>query len=412
MPLLLRRVTSRALRPSQPPNAHFSVSTCQCARQRLSRRSSSRPVQTSPENDSSLNRDGNTLLTHDRPAVPSQPPRPASSHQAISPGGASLIQPQDSATQDTSTSGPYKHVLLASKSIRYNPAAAASSSSSSNITTRTSKPYTQQLSAAEKFFSCPCKFLYSAEALRHHPMNSVTPEIAVLGSSNVGKSTLLNALVGQPRAARVSQKPGRTTLMNAYGVGPPPKTPKVLVPKGMPPPRHSLVVVDTPGYGFNSQASWGHAVMNYLQARRMLRGAVVLLSSEKKLLPEDKWILRTLAEANTPTVVVLTKADKAKNGWVERCCVLADAVQQEIDGLNQESGGKWKNVEGAASHIYITATGMESPGRLKNGGGLGGVRIAILELAGFTLQDTVTKRADTAMYTGPVVSFDDIQWKA
>ncbi|EFY90581.1 GTP binding protein (EngB) [Metarhizium acridum CQMa 102] len=302
---------------------------------------------------------------------------------------------------------PYKQVLLTSKSIRHNPAA----TSPNHITTRTGKSYTQQLSAAEKFFSSPCKFLYSAEALRHHSANNVTPEIVVLGSSNVGKSTFLNALVGQSKAARVSQKPGRTTLMNAYGVGPLPKIPRDLVPKGMPPPRHSLVVVDTPGYGFKSQASWGDAIMKYLQARRMLRGAVVLLSSEKRLLPEDRWMLRTLAEANTRTVVVLTKADKARNAWVETCSLLADVVQQEVDRLHKEFGGKWKDEEGAASRIYITAAGMESPGRLKNGGGLGGVRTAILEMAGFTLQETVTKKADTVAYTGPVVSFDDIEWR-
>lgn len=199
--------------------------------------------------------------------------------------------------------------------------------------------------------------------------------------------------------------------MNAYGIGPLPKIPRELVPKGMPPPRHSLIVVDTPGYGFRSQASWGDAIMKYLQARRMLRGAVVLISSEKRLLPEDKWMLRTLAEANTRTVVVLTKADKTRNGWAEKCGLLAETVQQELDRLNAQFGGKWRDSEGAASQIYITAAGMAGPGQLKNGGGMGGIRTAILEMAGFTLQESVTKKADTVTYTGPIVSFDDIEWK-
>jgi GTP-binding protein len=316
--------------------------------------------------------------------------------------------PPAAATQDASTSGPYKQVLLASKAIRHQPAPA----SLTHITARSTKLQIQQLSAAEKFFASPCKFLYSAEALRHHAVNNHTPEIVVLGSSNVGKSTFLNALVGQSKAARVSQKPGRTTLMNAYGVGPLPKIPRELVPKGMPPPRHSLVVVDSPGYGFRSQASWGDSIMKYLGARKMLRGAVVLLSSEKKLMAEDKWMLRTLAEANTRTVVVLTKADKARSGWVDRCGSLAQVVRQEVDSLNREFGGRWRRGDGAASQVYITAAGMESPGRLKNGGGMGGVRTAILEMAGFTLLETVTKNAETVTYTGPVVSFDDIQWKS
>ncbi|OAQ74184.1 GTP binding protein (EngB) [Pochonia chlamydosporia 170] len=384
--------------------APFSVSANQCIRQRPTRRPVSRPTQKPLDQDSGLQKNqepqpSSTISQQQTPTT--SPPRTSST---------STVQPQQhesTAPQDTSISGPYKQTLLACKSVRHEP----NPSSPYHVTARTTKPQLQQLSAAEKFFAPPCKFLYSAEALRHHSINNHIPEIVVLGSSNVGKSTFLNALVGQGKAARVSQKPGRTTLMNAYGIGPLPKIPRELVPKGMPPPRHSLIVVDTPGYGFRSQASWGDAIMKYLQARRMLRGAVVLISSEKRLLPEDKWMLRTLAEANTRTVVVLTKADKTRNGWAEKCGLLAETVQQELDRLNAQFGGKWRDSEGAASQIYITAAGMASPGQLKNGGGMGGIRTAILEMAGFTLQESVTKKADTVTYTGPIVSFDDIEWK-
>ncbi|OAA51575.1 GTP-binding domain, HSR1-related protein [Metarhizium rileyi] len=411
--LSMRRAVSRQLRPCRHVLAFtcpFSVSAGRPIRQRPHRPSSSRPVQRPVEEDRSLdNRDQATFLSDNPPAAQLRQQSPLSSRQAVSPTSTSQPHqlPEPPTPQDTSTSGPYKKVLLASKTIRYKPASA----SPGHLTALTTKPQNLQLSAAEKFFASPCKFLYSAEALRHHSMNNLTPEVVVLGASNVGKSTFLNALVGQTRAARVSQTPGRTALMNAYGVGPLPKMPRELVPKGMPPPRHSLILVDTPGYGFRSQASWGDAIIKYLHARRMLRGAVVLLSSEKKLLPEDKWMLRTLAEANTRTLVVLTKADKMKNRWVDRCGLLADAVQQEVDGLNTELGSRWKDKDSTASHIHITAAGMARPGRLKNGGGLGGVRAAILEMAGFTLQETVTKKPDTVTYTGPVVSFDDIQWK-
>lgn len=200
--------------------------------------------------------------------------------------------------------------------------------------------------------------------------------------------------------------------MNAFGVGPLPKIPRASVPKGTAPPKHSLVLVDTPGYGYRSQASWGDAVVKYLQSRRMLRGAVVLLSSEKKLLPEDRWMLRTLAEANTRTVVVLTKADKGRAGWTDKCVSMADAIQSELDVLDQEFGGRWRDSDGAASRIiYVTSAGMDASGKLRNGAGMGGVRTAILEMAGFTLQDTVAKKAETVTYSGPIVSFDDIQWK-
>ncbi|KAK2592016.1 hypothetical protein QQS21_010287 [Conoideocrella luteorostrata] len=337
--------------------------------------------------------------------TPQTTPSPRLPHNSTS----STTQPHSH--PDTSTAGPYKQILLASKLIYHQPPTINLDSAQSHITARTTKPQIQQLLAAEKFFSSRYKFLYSAETLRHHPPNSHTPEIIILGASNVGKSTFLNALVGSSTAARVSQKPGRTTLMNAFGVGPPPKIPRELVPKGTLPPRHSLVLVDTPGYGYKSQASWGDAIVKYLQNRRVLRGAVVLLSSEKKLLPEDRWMLRTLAEANTRTVVVLTKADKARGGWAEKCGLLADVVQQELDTLHLEFEGRWRDSQGPAAQTYITSAGMERPGKLGNGGGMGGVRTAILEMAGFTLQERVTKKLDTVTYSGPIVSFDDIQWK-
>lgn len=306
-------------------------------------------------------------------------------------------------------SGPYKEVLLQSKCICYQT---HHDGSLPHITTDLTKQQNRSLSAAERFFSQPSKFLYSAETFRHHAINDHVPEIVVLGSSNVGKSTFINALVGSVTAARVSQKPGHTTLMNAYGVGPPPKVPKELVPKGSAPPRHGLVVVDTPGYGFRSQATWGDAIMKYLQARRMLRGAVLLLSSEKKLQSGDEWVLRALAETNTRTIVALTKADKARSAWVDQCEPLAHVVQSKINDLHNESGCRWHDSPGPASPVYIIAAGMDSPGKLRNGGGMGGVRAAVLDMAGFTLQrESMAKKAETLTYAGPLVSFEDIQWK-
>lgn len=272
----------------------------------------------------------------------------------------------------------------------------------------------QQMVAAGKFFEQQgCKFLYSAEALRHHARNDHIPEIVVLGASNVGKSSFLNALLGRPGVARVSSRPGMTTLLNAYGVGPLPKIPRALVRKGDAPPQHSLVVVDTPGYGYKSRAGWGDAIVKYIGARNMLRGAVVLLSSDKKLMDQDRWIIRSLAESNTRTLLVLTKADKSGSSWETVCSSMAKAVRDDLKKMERAVGGEWKEGSGWTPEVHITSAGMDKIPKLGNGGGMGGVRSAILDMAGFSLEQTdkVSKKDETLTYTGAIVSFDDIKWK-
>ncbi|KAL7941203.1 P-loop containing nucleoside triphosphate hydrolase protein [Trichoderma barbatum] len=303
---------------------------------------------------------------------------------------------------------PHKETLFTSTLIRQTPL------SSPIITTTTTKPQDAQIASAASFFQQGFQFLYSAEHLRHHPKNDHIPEIIILGASNVGKSSFLNALVGRPGAARVSARPGKTTLMNAFGLGPLPKIPRGLVRQGEKPPKYSLVLVDTPGYGFKSQASWGDAVWKYIKARKMLRGAVVLLSSEKKLMEQDKWLLRTLAEANTRTLVVLTKADKGGGSWSDRCGDMATLLREELRKMSQSVGNGWVEGSGWNPDIYVTAAGMDKMPKLGSGGGVGGVRTSILEMAGFDFdlqEKEVKKKDETVTYGGPVVSFDDIKWK-
>lgn len=202
--------------------------------------------------------------------------------------------------------------------------------------------------------------------------------------------------------------------MNAFGLGPLPSIPKGLVRQGEKLPRYSLVLVDTPGYGFKSQASWGDAVWKYIKARKMLRGAVVLLSSEKRLMEQDKWLLRTLAEANTRTLVVLTKADKGGGSWTQRCGDMATLVREELRKMSQSVGNGWEEGSSWNPDIHITAAGMDNVPKLGSGGGVGGVRTSILEMAGFDFdlkEQEVKKKDETVTYGGPVVSFDDIKWK-
>lgn len=275
-------------------------------------------------------------------------------------------------------------------------------------TSRKDKP---PLAAAAQFFENGCRLLYSADSLYNHVRNDHVPEIVVLGASNAGKSSFLNALIGKRDFARVSQRPGRTTTMNAYGVGPRPKIPRDLVRKGDPPPKHSLILVDTPGYGFKSQSEWGDTILKYLDVRKMLRGAVLLIPADKKLHEMDKWMLKTLARTNTRTLVVLTKADKNGEEWGNACSSLATTVRGEIQNIAKGAARSWAEEYGDAAQIYATAANMDISTKLGNGGGLGGVRLAILEMAGYTLQERVEQRPETKTYAGPVVSFDDIQWK-
>jgi GTP-binding protein len=124
----------------------------------------------------------------------------------------------------------------------------------------------------------------------------VLPEVAFIGRSNVGKSALLNALVGRPGLARVSGSPGKTTLLNFY------RTP-------------TLYLVDLPGYGF---AKAGHAaragyrklVNDYLRARSTLAGVVWLLDIRHDPSKDDREMQDLLIQSGRPVLTTFTKADK------------------------------------------------------------------------------------------------------
>ncbi|KAJ4318442.1 hypothetical protein N0V84_006865 [Fusarium piperis] len=268
------------------------------------------------------------------------------------------------------------------------------------------------LAAAEKFFEQPCELLYSAASNSNHAKNDHIPEIVVVGASNAGKSTFLNALIGGVDIAKVSQRPGKTTTMNAYGVGPRPKIPPELIRKGDAPPKHSLVIMDTPGYGYRSKATWGETIVQYLSSRKMLRGAIILIPAMKDNHGMDTWMLKTLARTNIRTLVVITKADKCGTEWKNRCHSVYRELEEEIQKQNRLAPGNWREGTDRLLSIYATAAGMNTTRRIGNGAGIGGVRLAILELAGYTSQGKVEKQPETKAYTGEIVSFDDIVWKA
>lgn len=149
------------------------------------------------------------------------------------------------------------------------------------------------------------EFVASATAPSHFPSGDL-PEIAFAGRSNVGKSSLLNALLGQKNLARVSQTPGRTRLINFFRVGASDK-------KGA-----ACMFVDLPGYGYAKvskvvQEQWGPMIEGYLSARPVLRG-VVLLTDVRRGEQEEINLVRWVHAHGLELIAVATKIDKLSRG--------------------------------------------------------------------------------------------------
>ena len=153
---------------------------------------------------------------------------------------------------------------------------------------------------ARRLFAGPVSFLLSAPQLKFLPDADV-PEIAFAGRSNVGKSSLLNALTGRRSIARSSVTPGRTQELNFFEVGEPVR----------------LRLVDMPGYGFAKAPvkvveRWKALVRTYLRGRPVLRRTLVLIDSRHGIKPPDAEMMAMLDEAAVGYRLVLTKADKIK----------------------------------------------------------------------------------------------------
>lgn len=162
--------------------------------------------------------------------------------------------------------------------------------------------------------------LRSIAQFRLMPETSV-PEVAFVGRSNVGKSSLLNAVMGcdtKQLLARTSSTPGFTKTMNLYGIAPDPGVritssslhnsgdrglEKMVGARG-------LVIVDMPGYGSGSLAHWGTEIMKYLTSRKALRRVFVLLDAEHGVKDKDRDILTALRHAGVSHQVILSKMDK------------------------------------------------------------------------------------------------------
>ena len=140
------------------------------------------------------------------------------------------------------------------------------------------------------------EFEKSAVKPEHYPDGEL-PEIAFVGRSNVGKSSLLNTLVRRKRIAQVSSTPGRTRLVNFFVVN------------------GAFRFVDLPGYGFaqaakGMQREWENMITGYLRKNEKLRGVIALLDIRRGVTDLDHTLFRWLSSIGIPAVAVLTKADK------------------------------------------------------------------------------------------------------
>ncbi len=164
----------------------------------------------------------------------------------------------------------------------------------------TGEPSPEALEAGRLLFAGECKFFFAAQRLDQLPEPGL-PEVAFAGRSNVGKSTLVNALTGRKALARASNTPGRTRQLNFFDLA------------------GRLTLVDMPGYGYAQaakeiKADWQGLMFEFLRGRPTLRRVVLLLDSRIELKASDLAVMDLLDRAAVTYQLVLTKADGVRPG--------------------------------------------------------------------------------------------------
>jgi len=205
-----------------------------------------------------------------------------------------------------------------------------------------------RIEAARKLFAGPVTFLKSAPELKFLPDADV-PEVAFAGRSNVGKSSLLNALTNRNALARTSNTPGRTQELNFFDVGEP------LV----------MRLVDMPGYGFakapkDMVRKWRYLVNDFLRGRQVLKRALVLIDSRHGVKDVDREVMKMLDEAAVSYHLVLTKADKIK--------------ASELEAVTAQTAAEARTHVAAHPKLLVTSS--------EKGMGVAELRAAVLEAIG------------------------------
>ena len=194
------------------------------------------------------------------------------------------------------------------------------------------------------------RFLGAAAAPGGGPPPTL-PEVAVAGRSNVGKSSLLNALLGRRGLARTSSTPGRTRQLNFFLVN------------------EQLVIVDLPGYGFavGSEAErrgWGPLVEGFLRERSTLRGVALLVDVRRGLEADEEAILAFLAHVGLPAAVVATKLDKLGRGAAGGALA---TLRRAVDAATPVVGFSARTGEGKDELWRLVCGWLASPAREARG---------------------------------------------
>lgn len=154
--------------------------------------------------------------------------------------------------------------------------------------------------AARKLFAGPCDFVWGATSAENLPPERLN-EIAFVGRSNAGKSSLINALTGRKSLARVSQTPGATRQINFFNLA------------------GRLMLVDLPGYGFAKRSKtesqqWQEMIFSYLRRRARLRRVALLVDARRGVMDSDREVMALLDQTGVSYGLVLTKADELGAG--------------------------------------------------------------------------------------------------
>jgi GTP-binding protein len=204
----------------------------------------------------------------------------------------------------------------------------------------------EQIEAARKFFAGPVTFVMGAVAIGAMPPGD-RPEIAFAGRSNVGKSSLINALCNRKNLARASNTPGRTQEINFFDLA-----------------EGKFYLVDLPGYGFadapkKNVDTWSRLNLNYLRSRSKLRRVFMLIDSRRGIGDVDRNVMKDLDSAAVQYQIVLTKSDKIKKSEVP------DLLTATTEALMKQP----------AAHPHVLVTSSEK------GLGIPELRATILSLA-------------------------------